>query len=189
MHSITASGFRPPAPTPRAQPLGPLALLKTLRTNPLECWTRAHFEQPIVLGGFPFARVALVSDPAAIRQVLVEDKAAYCKSPLERRVIAVHMRNGLVTVDGEHWHRQRRVLAPMFGRKMTAGFAPATTRVVDALVERWQSRPDGSVWKIKSEMSRVALDALIGCIFSDGLGNPEADPRSDDAVLRTSSGH
>jgi len=34
-----------------------LALLKTLRSNPAECWTKAHFEEPIVLGGFPFARV------------------------------------------------------------------------------------------------------------------------------------
>ena len=76
MHSNTVSGFRPPAPTPQARPLGPLALLKTLRINPIECWTRAHFEQPIVLGGFPFARVALISDPAAIRQVLIEDQSA-----------------------------------------------------------------------------------------------------------------
>jgi len=111
------------------RPLGPLALLKTLRTNPLECWTRAHFEEPIVLGGFPFARVAVVNDPAAIRQVLVEDQAAYCKSAIERRVLASRMPNGLVTVDGEHWHRLRRLLAPMFGRKMTSGFDSAMARI------------------------------------------------------------
>src|SRR6476646_2839627 len=148
MHSPTGSGFRPPAPTPQPRPLGPLALLKALRTNPLECWTRAHFEQPIVLGGFPFARVAVVSAPAAIRQVLVEDQSAYCKSAIERRVLAARMPNGLVTVDGEHWHRLRRLLAPMFGRKMTARFGSAMARVADALVERLQSRPDGSVWEI-----------------------------------------
>jgi len=162
--------------------------LKALRTNPLECWTRAHFEQPIVLGGFPFARVAVVSDPAAIRQVLVEDQSAYCKSAIERRVLAARMPNGLVTVDGEHWHRLRRLLAPMFGRKMTAGFAPAMTRVAAALVERLQSRPDGSVWEIKTEMSRVALDALIGCIFSDGLGDPEAIHAAATRYFATSSG-
>jgi cytochrome P450 len=48
--------------------------LKALRTNPLETWTEAHFNEPVVLGGFPFARVAVVNDPAAIRQVLVEDQ-------------------------------------------------------------------------------------------------------------------
>src|SRR5215467_4885130 len=148
MHSIRVAGFRPPAPEPQARPLGPLALLKTLRTNPLECWTKAHFEQSIVLGGFPFARVAVVSDPAAIRQVLVEDQAAYCKSAIERRVLASRMPNGLVAVDGEHWHRLRRLLAPMFGRKMTTAFAPAMTRVAAALVERLQSRPDDSEWEI-----------------------------------------
>ena len=188
MHSPTGSGFRPPAPTPQPRPLGPLALLKALRTNPLECWTRAHFEQPIVLGGFPFARVAVVSDPAAIRQVLVEDQSAYCKSAIERRVLAARMPNGLVTVDGEHWHRLRRLLAPMFGRKMTAGFAPAMTRVAAALVQRLQSRPDGSVWEIKTEMSRVALDALIGCIFSDGLGDPEAIRAAATLYFATSGG-
>jgi cytochrome P450 len=188
MHSATVSGFRPPAPTPQPRPLGPLGLLKTLRTNPLECWTRAHFEQPVVLGGFPFARVAVVSDPAAIRQVLVEDHSAYCKSAIERRVLASRMPNGLVTVDGEHWLRLRRLLAPMFGRKMTAGFAPAMARVAAALVERLQSRPDGSVWEVKTEMSGVALDALIGCIFSDGLGDPEAIRAATTRYYETSSG-
>jgi cytochrome P450 len=188
MHSIHVAGFRPPAPEPQVRPLGPLALLKTLRTNPLECWTRAHFEEPIVLGGFPFARVAVVNDPAAIRQVLVEDQAAYCKSAIERRVLASRMPNGLVTVDGEHWHRLRRLLAPMFGRKMTSGFDSAMARVADALVERLQSRPDGSVWEIKSEMSRVALDALVSCIFSDGLGDPQAITTATTRYYETSSG-
>jgi hypothetical protein len=46
-----------------------------------------------VTGGFPFARVAVVSDPAAVRQVLVEDQEVYCKNAIERRVLAVRMRN------------------------------------------------------------------------------------------------
>jgi cytochrome P450 len=188
MYPPTNSGFRPPAPTPQARPLGPLALLKALRANPLECWTEAHFNKPIVTGGFPFARVAVVSDPAAVRQVLVEDQQVYCKSAIERRVLAVRMRNGLVTVSGEQWQRQRRVLAPMFGRKMTTGFAPAMARVVDALVERWQSRPEGSVVEVKSEMSHVALEALLRCIFSDGIGDPEAVGTATTRYYRTGGG-
>ena len=88
MHSFTNSRIRPPAPTPPPRPLGPLALLKAVRANPLECWTKAHFEEPIVLGGFPFMRYAVVSDPAAIRKILIEDHSAYRKSAIERRVLA-----------------------------------------------------------------------------------------------------
>jgi hypothetical protein len=60
-----------------------------------------------VTGGFPFARVAVVSEPAAVRQVLVEDQEVYCKSAIERRVLAVRMRDGLVTVSGERSASQR----------------------------------------------------------------------------------
>jgi len=81
MHS-TLIKFWPPAPTPQPRPLGPISLLKTLRDNALECWTKAHFEEPIVLGGFPFASVAVVSDPAAVRQILVEDQSGYRKARL-----------------------------------------------------------------------------------------------------------
>ena len=63
--SANSPGFRPPRPTPRLRQLGPIALLNTIRTNPVECWTEEHFKQPIVLGGFPFARVAVLNDPAA----------------------------------------------------------------------------------------------------------------------------
>ena len=175
MQSFTDSRIRPPAPTPPPRPLGPLALLKAVRANPLECWTKAHFEEPIVLGGFPFMRYAVVSDPAAIRKILIEDHSAYRKSAIERRVLASRMPNGLVSVDGgEQWQRLRRTLAPLFGRTMTSGFAPAIARVAADLIERWENLSDGGIVEIKAEMSRVALEALVGCIFSEGLGDPKA---------------
>ncbi len=116
----------------------------------------------------------MVSDPAAIRKVLVENRSAYRKSAIERRVLSIRMRNGLVAVEGEQWQKLRRILAPMFARKTIARFAPAMARAAAALVERWQRRSHGSIVEIKTEMSRVALEGLMGCIFSDGLGNPEA---------------
>ena len=54
----TRASLRPPAPVPRAEPLGPIALLKALRNNPLETWTRAHFEEPIVTGGLLIGRAS-----------------------------------------------------------------------------------------------------------------------------------
>ena len=169
-----ASELRPPAPAPQPRPLGPFALLKTLRRNALECWTRAHFEEPIVLGGFPFAKVAVVSDPAAVRRILVEDQACYRKSTLERRILSARLRNGLVAVDGGQWERLRRTLAPMFARKTIAGFAPAMMNVIEAMLARWRSRPDGSALVIKTEMLQLALDSLLACIFAGGLGDPQA---------------
>ncbi len=173
MHS-SDEGFRPPAPTPQPRPLGLFALIKTLRTNALECWTRAHFEEPIVLGGFPFASVAVVSDPAAVRQILIEDQSTYRKSTLERRVLSARLRNGLVAVDGDQWGRLRRTLAPMFARKSTTGFAPDMADAAAALVERWLALPEGSTVEIKTETLQLAIDVLLRCIFAEGIGDPAA---------------
>lgn len=161
-------------PLPQAQPLGVFALVRTLRSNALECWTKAHFEQAIVLGGFPFAQVAVVSDPRSVRQILVEDQSTFRKSTIERRVLSARLRNGLVSVDGDQWQRLRRTLAPMFARKTMAGFAPQIGGATEALIERWQNLPEGTVIEIKTEMLRYALEVLLRCIFAEGIGDPEA---------------
>jgi hypothetical protein len=114
----SGSGFRPPRPKPQPQPLGPVALLRALARNPIECWARAHFDEPIVMGGFPFARVAVVCEPAAIRKVLVEDPADFRKSALERRILSARLRDGLVAADGEQWASQRAAcLLPSSGAR------------------------------------------------------------------------
>ena len=162
-------GFRPPRPSPQPKALGPLALLKALRRNPLECWTKAHFEEPVVSGGFPFGRVAVVSEPAAIRKVLVENSHDYRKSALERRILSPRLRNGLVAVDAEQWSAQRRTLAPLFTRKSLSQLAPAMADAAAALVARWRDRPHGSLLDVKTEMSALALDGLVRSIFHEGI--------------------
>ena len=172
-----ASGFRPPAPVPLPRPLGAIALLKTLRRNPLECWTQAHFEEPVVIGGFPFGQVAVVSDPSAIGHILVEKPFDYRKGALERRVLSsAGLGDGLVTVDGEQWHRQRRTLAPVLGRKLIVGLAPVMAEAISAVIDSWQGgnarAPDG-VLDIKAQMSRLSLEVLVRCMFSTGFGEDQ----------------
>ena len=51
---------RTPAPVPRETPLGPIGLLAALRRNPLEAWTRQHFEEAIVVREAVIGRRALM---------------------------------------------------------------------------------------------------------------------------------
>lgn len=66
------SRFRPPAPAPRRDPPGTLGLLRALWSNPLEAWSEAHFQEPVVVKGLGLGHVAIVSSPEAIRRVLVD---------------------------------------------------------------------------------------------------------------------
>lgn len=166
----------PPAPAPRARALGPISLLRVLANNPLEAWTSAHFEQPIVTSGLSIGRVAVVSDPTAIRRVLFDNCENYQKDWLQRRVLSAGLVGGLLTAEAQNWRAQRRALAPLFARRTVMNFSAAMVDVANALVERLAQR-EGQVVDIAVEATRVTLEVLEGTIFSDGLGRAPEDIR------------
>ena len=162
--------FRPPAPTPRAAPLGPFAMLAALRRNPIETWTEAHFEHFILAGHTILGNAAVVSAPAAIRHILVDNAENYRKDALQRRILASGLGDGLLTAEGERWRTQRRATAPLFSAKYVASFATPMAEAAEALVCRWQRRRNGAIINVQKSMARVTLDALQRTILADGLG-------------------
>jgi cytochrome P450 len=150
--------------------MGTFALVRALASNPLECWTREHFERPIARVGLPIGEAVLVHEPSAIRRVLLDNTANYRKDALQRRVLSAGLGEGLLSVEGEQWHVQRRTLAPMFARRTVMSFAPAMMNAAEALVDRWARDGDGTRVDVAAEMTRTTLDVLERTIFSDGLG-------------------
>src|ERR1700692_250049 len=190
--------YCPPAPRPQTRPLKTLALIRTLKRNPLECWAAAHFEQPIVAGGLPIGHVLLVHEPGAIRRVLLDNAANYRKDRLQRRVLSAGLNDGLLSAEGEQWRVQRRggaptcgrqrgggvgggvvrrVLAPMFARKRVMDFAPAMMAAAETLIDRWSSLDERATIDVAAEMARVTLDVVERTIFSDGFGSDAEDIR------------
>jgi cytochrome P450 len=172
----TTTALRPPAPVPLLKPLNPLALIRVLARNPLEAWTKAHFEEPIVMGGMSMGRVAVINDPAAIRRVLLDNRQNYHKDWLQRRVLSAGLTNGLLTAEDEQWKTQRRVLAPLFARRSILNFAGVMIAAAQGLVDRLR-RQEGATVDIAVEVTRVTLEVLERTMFSDGLGHATEDVR------------
>ncbi|SDR62474.1 Cytochrome P450 [Rhizobiales bacterium GAS191] len=164
----------PPAPRPREKPLGAFGLLKGLRDNPITNWTRRHYEEGVVLTRSIIGVTCLVSDPAAIRHVLVDNAGNYHKGVLQTRVLRPGLGNGLLTAEGESWRQQRRALAPAFTPRLIEGFQPAMASAAEALVVRWLSLEPGSRLDVAREMPHVTLEVLERTIFSDGLASEPA---------------
>ncbi len=158
-----------PGPTPLERPLGTLALLRALRDNPVATWTKFHFEQPVVSGSSVLGRITVISDPAMIRHVLVENAANYGKDDLQKRVLQPGLGSGLLLADGDMWRSQRRALAPLFSPRIVQGFLTAMADVSRDLVERWDRQRDGRTVDLSTDMARVTLRILARTIFSDGL--------------------
>lgn len=166
----------PPAPAPGRRPLNPLAFLLTLRRNPIETWTTAHFEEPILTGRGVLGIGAVVSHPPSIKRIFVDNAANYPKDALQRRVLSPGLSDGLLTVEGAAWRAQRRAIAPIFAPRLVTGFAPAMATAAARMVERWGHAR--RILDIQAEMHAATLEILSATIFSGGL---ERDP---DSVLK-----
>ena len=169
--------YSPPAPKPQAHPLGLIALIRTLKRNPLECWATQHFEQPVVAGGLPLGHTLLVHEPDAIRRVLLDNAANYRKDRLQRRVLSAGLNDGLLSAEGEQWRQQRRVIAPIFARRKVMDFTSAMMGAADDLIERWCGLGDHAAIDVAAEMARVTLEVVERTIFSDGFGSDAEDIR------------
>ncbi len=167
--SAEAIAFRPPAPQPLEKPLGVLARIATLRRNPIEIWTRAHYERPVMVGRTIFGHRAVVSDPAGVRRVFLDHVANYRKDDLQLRVLRPGLGNGLLTADGEEWRAQRRSLAALFTPRQVTAFADAMAEATREGVARLLGH-DGQGIDMSQEMARLTLEILEHTLFSSGLG-------------------
>src|SRR5262249_59412668 len=164
MMRLAHTYFRPPAPVPWLQTPRLIELIRTLWRNPIEAWTQAHFEQPVVQTRLPFCDVIAVSAAPAVRHVLSDNAKNYCKDWFQKRMLAV-LTHGLLTAEGRRWRFQRRLMIPLFRPASVKGMARAMAGVVDDVVNRWSAR-DGSVIDIAEETTDLALRVLEATIFS-----------------------
>ena len=106
--------------------------------------------------------VTLLSDPEHVRDVLVVRQKLFVKSrALERARLLLG--EGLLTSNGEHHLRQRRLAQPAFHRQRITGYAATMVEEGVKLRGRWR---DGEVLDIPREMMRVTLAVAGRTMFS-----------------------
>lgn len=145
-----------------------------LWSNPIEAWTKARFEEPIVRIHLPFG--IAVNDPAAVRRIPRENKANHCKDRFQKRMLAFlsgGLLGGRCAVAA-----QRRLIAPLFRPSIIKDMAPMMVAAIDELVGRWAQR-DCCFLDVAEEL---VLDVLERTIFTAGLFVGRDDLR---AAMRT----
>jgi cytochrome P450 len=167
--SVPPRRLRPPAPEPEEREFGRLELLLRLRRNPLTIWRARHFREPIVAGEGLFGYGVVLSDPAAVRHVLVENAANYRKDDLQRTILAPGLGEGLLTAEGEAWKRARRTLAPLFTPRSVAALAARMVAPAERTVARMARRRSGRIVDVAADMTRVTYDILAETMFSNAI--------------------
>jgi cytochrome P450 len=108
--------------------------------------------------------VHVLRHPDAIKHVLQGNHANYTKGwGLQR--MKVFLGEGLLTSEGDHWRRQRKLAQPAFHRPRLAQLVGTMVEATRAMLDRWRSRPRGSSFDVSQETTRLTLNIAARTLF------------------------
>jgi unspecific monooxygenase len=146
--------FVPPRPEAPAEELGLFRFLAAMRTNALQIWPRAAYEQDAVVAhGLGRMRV-LINTADAIHRVLVENTVNYHRTAATIRILRPIVGDGLLLSEGEDWRHQRRTMAP--------AMAP---RVVPMMARHVALATEETMAQLTQVAARVPVDILATVQF------------------------
>ena len=137
-----ASGPVPAMPPRPAKALSVLQLLRTMPTNSLAICDEALFEEPIVFRRYALHPVFFVSDPAAIRQVLIDKFDDYPRVTSIRRLFETDLRTGTLASEGETWRRHRRIATPTIDHRSLRPDVPELIAIAERMADGLAAGPD-----------------------------------------------
>ena len=175
--------WRPAAPVP-----GPVVekpgigdifrFFATARRNLLAAFDQSAYRDPIVRRRSFGVDIWIVSEPEAVKRVLLDNAGNYPKSYQQNRRLRPMVGEGLLTSEGEAWRWQRRTAAAAFQHKRILAFAPAMTQAAEDMLARWdrEALPERD---LADETMRLTYDVLSRTVF--GRDTPTDARRMGDA--------
>ena len=151
-------------PPEREPPI--LSYLGALRTNALVGWPRQSYEEPITRRSLLGRSSFTLSDPEAIRRVLVDNQANYARTAGSVRILRPILGDGVLISEGAAWRHQRRSLAPAFTPKAIDGLVPLIDRAIgDAITDFEVAAARGPV-ALFAALHKLALEIAGRSMFS-----------------------
>jgi cytochrome P450 len=112
----------------------------------------------------------LVSDPAVVRHVLLDNIDNYDKRTPAFDAVRVVLGNGMLTSGGGFWKRQRRIAQPAFHGESVRHFAPVISRLAAETADEWdRAAADGRPVDACTDMMTVTLRIVAETLFGDDL--------------------
>jgi len=124
-------------------------------------WTRDYGDiVSLRFGAWP---AVLISNSDYAEYVLVKNHRNFIKFPLFFRHVRAIFGQGLVTSEGELWHRQRRLAAPAFHAQRVAGYGEAMVQDAERMLAGWQP---GEIRDVHTDMMALTLRLAAKTLFN-----------------------
>jgi len=113
---------------------------------------------PVRLLRFP---ILMLSRPDLIEDVLVTRSKNFIKH-VRLRMYKPLLGDGLVTAEGDHWRRQRKLSAPAFQGSRIAAYAGAMVSSTTRMLDTWQS---DQIRDVHADMSTLTMEITCNTLF------------------------
>jgi len=159
--------FRPPHAEPLKGDEGFLyATWKFLR-NPVEGFGPLAYSQPIVSVPNFGKKLHVITDPEGMTQVLALEAKKFTKTAIDARILGPATKEGLLSVHGEQWKRQRKAVAPMFRKRHMEDLAPLIAETLDDFCAGLDATPEV---ELNAAMAELTFDVLAKALLGDPQG-------------------
>jgi cytochrome P450 len=154
-----------------------MAFFRALNTNPITAWSRQAYQQPFLhlKGGVLRPDMIMVTDPAMVRRIFVEEPGLYDKGDVVRRRLRPALGDSMLIAGETTWRPQRRIAAPLFSARRVESFLQDMVRTAEEVSSRLADEPDGSVVDVSRLMLRLTYEVISRTAFSaEGVSDPDA---------------
>ncbi len=155
--------------TPGGEPV--LGHLREIRKDILGFYVRAMHAGPAVRFQFGPATGIALSDPDAIKSMLMDQAADFEKGAFAEG-LAPLVGQGLLTAASAPHRRLRKLAAPAFHPQRIAGYADMMTSLAVESMGRWR---DGAVIDLNAEMMRLTLRIVSRALFDIDMTGDVSD--------------
>jgi len=130
------------------------------------------------LGGVE--RILYTADPGLIQYVLQKNQKNFGKSRLQTKVLSRFAGRGLLTVEGEYWKQQRRLIQPGFHKEKLSGLVDIMLKVIDQQLDLLDRRlNEQEAVDINKEMMEMAFQIVAHSLFSTNTQSENLEELSD----------
>lgn len=113
----------------------------------------------------------LLSHPDQIQEVLVTHAGRFRKSRILERA-RVLLGDGLLTAEGRHHTKQRKLIQPAFYQERLKNYAAAMSSLAEAACAQWRA---GEQRDLSEDMMALTLSIVSNALFSSEVGGVAAD--------------
>jgi cytochrome P450 len=166
----------PPAPRAPQEGASARGIARALGENALLAFPPEAFEEEVLIRNFFGRRQVILSRPASIHHILVDNPANYRRTAATIRMLRPLLGKGLLLSEGEDWRHQRQTVASAFTPRTIPMLARHIAQATNALIGRLADRGERPL-DLLAEMQFLALEIAGRSMFSLAMDRHGAELR------------